>query len=111
MKMEKLFVYGTLAPGRPNAHWLANLPGSWQKASVKGILHPEGWGATLGYPALVLDPEGEEVQGFLFTSDQLSTYWDTLDEFEGEGYERLLAPVSLEDQSIEEAFVYALKQS
>ena len=48
LKMERLFVYGSLAPGRPNAHVLAEVPGSWEPASVKGRLRAEGgawrWG-------------------------------------------------------------------
>jgi gamma-glutamylcyclotransferase (GGCT)/AIG2-like uncharacterized protein YtfP len=49
----RLAVYGSLAPGREN-HWvLAGMSGAWQKGSVRGRLHPEGWGATEGYPAIV----------------------------------------------------------
>lgn len=33
---ERLFVYGTLAPGKPNEHVLAGLTGDWVAASVKG---------------------------------------------------------------------------
>ncbi|MGI4199102.1 gamma-glutamylcyclotransferase family protein, partial [Klebsiella pneumoniae] len=29
--MESLFVYGTLGPGRPNAHILENIGGTWQE--------------------------------------------------------------------------------
>ncbi len=45
---ERLFVCGTLAPGRPNAHILAEVPGSWEPASVTGTLRAEGWGAAMG---------------------------------------------------------------
>lgn len=31
---EHLFVYGTLAPGRPNAHVLAEVPGTWRPATI-----------------------------------------------------------------------------
>ena len=32
--MERLFVYGTLAPGRPNEHVLGEIEGSWEAATV-----------------------------------------------------------------------------
>src|SRR5687768_15927842 len=85
-----LFVYGTLAPGRPNEHILADVPGTWEPATVIGALHPEGWGAAAGYPGIVLAEHGGEVEGLLFTSETLAQHWDRLDEFEGEGYERVL---------------------
>ena len=33
--MERLFVYGTLGPGRPNEHILLKIGGTWQPASVR----------------------------------------------------------------------------
>lgn len=40
--IEYLFVYGTLAPGRPNAHVSGNVPGAWEPATV-GLHHtPSG---------------------------------------------------------------------
>lgn len=39
---RRLFVYGTLAPGRPNAHVLAEVPGEWEPATVQGTLLQEG---------------------------------------------------------------------
>ncbi|MBL8741644.1 MAG: gamma-glutamylcyclotransferase, partial [Myxococcales bacterium] len=68
----RLFVYGTLAPGRSNAYVLASLAGTWERGSVLGTLHAEGWGAAAGYPGIVLDPGGTEVDGFLFTSPDLA---------------------------------------
>lgn len=73
--IERLFVYGTLAPGRPNEHVLAKVPGTWEPASVKGILLQEGWGAAAGYPGIILEEAGEDVQGFLFSSTELSEQW------------------------------------
>ena len=35
--MESLFVYGTLGPGRPNAHILENIGGTWQEGHVGGF--------------------------------------------------------------------------
>ena len=53
--MERLFVYGTLGPGRPNEHVMQKIGGSWQPASVRGRLVRAGWGfGRSGLPALVL---------------------------------------------------------
>ena len=86
MGTERLFVYGTLAPGRPNAQVLASVSGTWVAATVRGKLIPEGWGAAAGYPGIVLDSQGDEVRGLVFSSDALSAHWDRLDAFEGDGY-------------------------
>ncbi|MEO1655144.1 MAG: gamma-glutamylcyclotransferase family protein [Bacteroidota bacterium] len=107
--MDKLFVYGTLCPGQPNHHLLENIGGTWEKGIVRGILYPEGWGAALGYPAMILDEKGGIVEGYLFSSDNLMMHWDDLDAFEGEGYERVRTDVELENKSIVEAFVYTLR--
>jgi len=37
---QRLFVYGSLAPGEVNAQVLEPLAGEWQEASVRGTLHP-----------------------------------------------------------------------
>ena len=42
--IERLFVYGTLAPGRPKEHVLADIEGSWEAATVTGTLRQAGWG-------------------------------------------------------------------
>jgi len=108
-RTERLFVYGTLGPGRPNEHILGDIGGSWEDASVLGTLHDEGWGAEMGYPAIKLDKDGERVQGFLFSSDTIANHWDTLDAFEGDAYERVLTSVERPDNSIVEAYIYILK--
>ena len=88
---------------------LEKIDGTWQNASVRGKLYPQGWGAALGYPGIVIDAAGKTVSGFLFTSSQLADYWEALDEFEGEGYKRILTTVELDSGEKVEAFVYALK--
>jgi len=106
---DRLFVYGTLAPGRPNEHVLADIPGTWEPATVRGTLLPEGWGAAAGYPGMVLDDSGDEVHGFLFSSAELSEQWARLDEFEGDGYERVITSATFADGTVVEAYIYALK--
>ena len=80
---HRLFVYGTLAPGRPNEHVLADVPGTWEPATVRGELLPEGWGAALGYPVIILSEDGPEVAGFVFSSDELARHWERLDRVRG----------------------------
>ena len=110
MNIDNLFVYGTLAPGRPNEHILEKIGGSWEEGSVTGKLYQEGWGAEMGYPAIILDMTGEDVEGFVFSSDKLSTYWDELDKFEGEAYKRVVVKVKLKDKTKIDAYIYSLKK-
>ncbi|MFG6094388.1 gamma-glutamylcyclotransferase family protein [Leptothoe sp. ISB3NOV94-8A] len=106
---HRLFVYGTLAPGRPNEHVLADVPGNWEPATVIGTLVQEGWGAAVGYPGIILDKHGSEIKGFLFSSERLAEHWSRLDKFEGEGYERVLTTVKLEDETAMDAYIYQLR--
>jgi len=108
--MKKLFVYGSLGLGGPNEHILKDIGGEFKRGFVMGSLHQEGWGATLGYPGIRLGPPKEKITGYLFISDQLDRYWDTLDAFEGEAYTRVPIKVTLmEDQTEVDAFIYALQ--
>ncbi len=108
---DRLFVYGTLAPGGPNEHVLANVPGTWEPATVRGTLLQAGWGAAAGYPGIVLSESGDEVQGLIFSSPELSAHWTRLDEFEGDGYIRVLVDARLESGAIVQAYIYALASS
>ena len=65
----------------------------------------------MGYPGLVLDVTGDEIKGFIFSSENLSEHWDALDEFEGAQYKRVLAEVFLDDGSSTEAHIYVLRRS
>lgn len=105
-----LFVYGTLAPGRPNAHVMDGIVGTWERATARGTLLPDGWGAAIGYPAIVLDDRGPEVPGLLFRSDDLEAHWPRLDEFEGEGYDPVLTTVTLTGGVGVRAYTYALRR-
>ena len=109
--IEHLFVYGTLGPGRPNEHVLTKIGGTWQNATINGVLHDKGWGSELGYPAIELSDSGDIVEGFLFTSENLSNHWSKLDEFEGEAYKRVLAKVKLDDGTISDAYIYTLRSN
>ena len=109
MSQEKLFVYGTLQPGGPNEHVLADLGGEWQPGVLRGRLFEAGWGAGMGYPALVLDEDGDEVQGQVLHASGLTSKWAELDEFEGEEYERVEASVTLHSGERVQAQVYVLR--
>ncbi len=109
--MQRLFVYGTLAPGRDNHKILEGIPGSWEAATLRGTLLQEGWGVAMGCPGIVPTEDGDEVEGFVFSSIHLVDHWSRLDEFEGEGYERMLATVKVNGIHDVEAYVYALNRS
>ena len=107
MSEIRLATYGTLAPGRVNHHQLANLDGQWSTGTIKGQLIEEGWGAALGYPGLVLDPAGEDVEVFVFESKDLPDLWQRLDEFEGSEYQRSVVKVQTK-AGIVDASIYLI---
>lgn len=105
----RLATYGTLAPGRQNHSQLSDLAGRWLVGHVRGSLVDAGWGATLGYPALVLNPEGRQIEVFVFESEGLPHHWDRLDAFEGPGYRRTAVDVST-DEGVLQASIYVLAE-
>ncbi|MEO0423888.1 MAG: gamma-glutamylcyclotransferase family protein [Pseudomonadota bacterium] len=109
--MLRLFVYGTLAPGRRNHHVVSDIPGDWEVASMCGDLVDEGWGAAMGCPAIVPRADGPAVEGFVFRSPDLDAHWPRLDAFEGEAYERTTVVVTLGSGEQVEAQVYALRDT
>lgn len=109
--LEQLFIYGTLAPGQPNAHILADVKGIWIPATIRGHLYENGWGAALGYPAVIPDEQGDLVNGFLFRSEELVQHWQRLDDFEGNGYRRIIVNAEDEQGQKSLAYVYALNNT
>ncbi len=106
-----LFVYGTLAPGQSNEHILKNITGVWKKGSVRGQFFPSGWGPALGFPGVVLNPMEAEVKGLVFCSSELHKHWEAIDDFEGDGYQRVLTSVLLEDGKKIDAYIYELSEA
>lgn len=102
----RLFVHGSLPPGRPDADVLDAVTGSWEPARVKGRLLGHGWGAATGFPALVPDEAGSDVEGFLLTSEHLREHWARLDELQGAAYRRSVIAVRTDDGSVVSAHVY-----
>ena len=112
-----LAAYGTLAPGRSNAHVMDGVRGSWTPGTVRGVLHASGVGAATGYPGVVLaapaatdHPAAEvaDVPAQLLVSTDLPDHWDRLDAFEGAGYRRVPAVVALDDDAVRPAYLYEL---
>ena len=108
--METLFVYGTLMPNCPNGHVLENITGKFIPATVRGNLIGAGWSASMGYPGIKLDPQGDTVHGYLFYSRNLDDHWDYLDEFEGDEFVRTEVTVERYDELDIDTFIYVLKE-
>jgi gamma-glutamylcyclotransferase (GGCT)/AIG2-like uncharacterized protein YtfP len=104
---ERLATYGTLAPGRANHAQLSGLSGRWLSGHVRGTLLQAGWGAALGYPGLILDADGAEVEVQVFESPDLPAAWSRLDAFEGPGYRRVVTDVATEHGALA-ASIYVL---
>ena len=109
--METLFVYGTLMPNCPNGHVLEHIVGKFVPATVTGKLIGAGWSATMGYPGIKLDLDGDTVHGFLFYSHNLDDHWEYLDEFEGEEFVRTAVNVERYDELDVDTFIYVLKHN
>lgn len=107
---ETLFVYGTLMPNCPNAYVLENIVGKFIPATVKGRLVDAGWSASMGYPGIKLDENGDTVHGYLFYSTNLINHWDSLDEFEGAEFVRTAVTVERYDELEVDTFIYTLKK-
>ena len=67
---------------------MANQPGT-----VSALECKSRGGAELGYPALILDPDGTPIAVDLFESLDLPAHLARLDQFEGSGYQRIVTTV------------------
>ncbi|MDX5340036.1 MAG: gamma-glutamylcyclotransferase [Cyclobacteriaceae bacterium] len=110
-EIERLFVYGSLAPGEPNERFLKRISGTWQEGNIFGTLINSEWKSAGGYPGLKLDNPLNLVVGKVFSSSQLGDLWAELDEFEGtEHYARVLVPIFIKGEPLPvEGFVYVAK--
>lgn len=104
---QRLATYGTLAPGETNHHMLVDLEGCWIAGTVRGRRYDSGWGAALGFPGLIPDPDGPEVPVQVLESPDLPARWSRLDAFEGPGYRREVIDVTTA-QGVVEASIYVL---
>ena len=102
--------YGTLAPGEMNSNQMDGMVGTWSAGTVRGYLTHASKGAHIGLPALILDPNGDDIPVQIFKSKDLPAYWWRLDEFEGEGYRRVPVTVQTDEGEIM-AYLYNVKPS
>jgi gamma-glutamylcyclotransferase (GGCT)/AIG2-like uncharacterized protein YtfP len=86
---------------------LEGLQGRWSRGRVHGTLVHAGWGASLGYPALTLDPDGAPIEVHVFESVDLPALWSRLDRFEEPGYRRVATTVHTASDDVD-AFIYVL---
>ncbi len=109
---QHLIVYGTLAPGQSNYHMIAHIRGEWRPAVIRGKLVFLETGPTKGYPAFSPAATGHalSIESFVFSSDCLVAHWPALDEFEGEGYRRILIRYEPENGDFGYGYVYALNE-
>jgi gamma-glutamylcyclotransferase (GGCT)/AIG2-like uncharacterized protein YtfP len=91
---HRLVTYGSLGPDRPNHYRLSHIEGTWTQGTVRGNLVQFGWGAAMGYPALVLDEAGPTLDVWVLEAKEMEREWAWLDELEGEEYARVTVPVS-----------------
>ena len=89
---------------------MSMIGGVWKEASVKGWLRNAGWGSDHGYPGIDLDSEGIEVEGYLFSSENLNSHWAALDTFEGKEYERVVTSVKVKEGGMINAYIYQLRK-
>lgn len=101
-----LAVYGTLAPGEPNHYVVRSIPGEWVPGEINGYRFEITWGPASGYPGFVLGSDGPAVAVQVLRSEVLDKHWRTIDEFEGAGYERVLATARLVDGEQVEVWIY-----
>jgi len=103
-----LIIYGSLAPGEANHHIISHINGIWLKAFVNGLIIDNGWSTRTGYPEFQrMDDASERVEVLAFVSEDLDTYWDQIDEFEGtEQYKRVTISCELENGKVMDAFIY-----
>ena len=104
-----LIVYGSLGPGGPNHHQLASLDGTWTAGWVTGELVSAGWGAEIGYPALVWSANGPRVPAWLLRSAMLPGAWERLDTLEGAEYRRIVVPFHSEEGVVAQGYLYAAR--
>ncbi|WP_415716676.1 gamma-glutamylcyclotransferase family protein [Roseibium sp.] len=105
----RLATYGTLAPGRPNHHQVADIKGVWSTGTIRGHLTKVGWGTALGFPGFVPDPDGDALEVHVLTSVELEHHWDRLDAFEGVEYRRETILVETTAGHVA-AFIYVVEE-
>jgi gamma-glutamylcyclotransferase (GGCT)/AIG2-like uncharacterized protein YtfP len=101
--LNYLFCYGTLKPGEEAHSLFKSIKGSWMDAYVYGDFVKD---MNIDYPMIQLNENGDKILGQLFYSDELMKIIKSLDDYEGEEYQRVVTNVYLNDSTLKQAFVY-----
>ncbi len=108
----RLAVYGSLAPGESNHGVIEDIRGQWAVGFVRGDLVRQGWGAHVGFPGMIWDPQSSDrVEVEVLTAEDLPSHWERLDEFEGDDYWRILVPVEGVESAPIVANVYCVRRA
>lgn len=76
---------------------------------VRGVFFEANEIPGFPYPGVILDDEGSAIDGYIFTSENLSDNWSRLDQYEGSSYRRVITEVTLGDGTTSDAYIYELK--
>ncbi len=94
----RLATYGTLRVGHVGHDVVAPVGGRWTDGYVRGWYSPDGFGRTLGFPGVILDPDGELIAVAVLDAPGLAGWWPVIDDYEGPCYERVVTDV-VDDQA------------
>jgi len=104
--MDALAVYGALAPGE-SGHWVVSrIRGEWVQGTVKGHVFEITWGPATGYQGFLPDADGATIEVHVLLSDELDKKWREIDDFEGQGYDRIAIEVELASGELQSAQIY-----
>ena len=109
--MDRLFFYGSLKPNEKNNFLLSTINGTWRTAFTYGFVKKINLGPKEIYDALILDNNGNRIEGYLLYSYALNNLWKKLDTFEGKNYKRQQADININNKEKVKAFVYLLKNN
>jgi gamma-glutamylcyclotransferase (GGCT)/AIG2-like uncharacterized protein YtfP len=87
---QRLAVYGTLAPGEPNASLLGSVAGQWSSGIVQGVVAERH-----GLKEFTWTTEGDSIPVKVLSAERLAQQFDAIDRFEGPNYRRILVPVEI----------------
>ena len=101
-----LAVYGSLVPGEKDHFVVRKIEGEWTPGTVRGFEFEVTWGPAEGYEGFLPDDSGNDVPVMILRSDRLEKNWRTIDDFHGDGFVRQLTPVTLDDDTVIDAWIY-----
>ena len=107
-KIDSIFVYGTLQPGKQHEEIFKKIKGSWKKGFIFGKLINISKGSNYGYPVIKIKKKGDKIFGMVFKSKNLDKIINKVDVFEGQGYRRIITSVNLINGSKINSYVYTL---